>query len=68
MSSKESQEPKPTRHAWAVHFDFPNFYLDETISGFVELIVQDVYMASSIHLNLLQIITVTVSDKYGRNS
>lgn len=54
------------RHAWAVHFDHEDFYLDEAISGYVELVVQDVYMASKVSVNLIQLVTVSVSEKYVR--
>ena len=67
MSSREAKELKPLRHAWAVHLDYADFYLDEAISGYVELVVQDVYMARTIELNLMQYITVKVSDKYERH-
>jgi hypothetical protein len=63
MSSRDSKELKPLRHAWSLHLLHDDFYLDEPISGHVELVVQDVYMAASIHVNLVQIITMTVSDK-----
>jgi len=64
MSSREAKEQKPLRHAWSLHLDYDDFYLDEPISGHLELLVQDVYMARTIELNLMQYITVAVSDKY----
>lgn len=62
--SADPRAKKVERHAWSIHFDQANFYLDELISGWIELVVQDVYMASTIKINLMQFVTVTVSDKY----
>lgn len=67
MSKSDNKGKKPQRHVWSLHFDRPEFYLDEPITGWVELVVQDVYMASTIKLSLMQFVTVTVSDKYVPN-
>ena len=67
MSKVDPRAKKPLRLAWSVHFDQADFYLDEPISGYIELVVQDVYMASTIKVNLMQFVTVTVSDKYAQN-
>ena len=64
--SSENKEEQPQRHAWSLHLDHENYFLDEPITGWVELFVQDVYMAAKIQLTLMQFVLVTVSDKYAR--
>lgn len=64
MSSSDSKEEQPLRHAWSLHLDHENYFLDEPITGWVELFVRDVYMAAKIQLTLMQFVTVKVSDKY----
>lgn len=66
--SADSRAKKVERHAWSIHFDQDDFYLDEPVTGWIELVVQDVYMASTIKVNLMQFVTVTVSDKYACNA
>lgn len=64
MSTNDEEDLKPLRHRWSINLAHKDFYIDEPISGHVELLVQDVYMAAKIELTFTQYITVVVSDKY----